>query len=257
VRVKDPRVSGHAGDAAARVRGRDLATATWTWLCPIGCSRRFRRRSSFAYMTQCLRSAADGHSARDRTAVATRRRAEPLVREVYTIEIEESLGTAAERSQRLKCRNVVRESATVLVGRSRPLRQIIVTCSPKRRQPLLEQLKEGADGHNRSGAVPADAVPLSQLDTPAPIDRQSANAVCAHTAWPKTSVSPARELTPWARNGNSRSPGEERRCRDVLQRAVPVETHAQTEGRHLYPSATTSPGDRHLLRVPDQRRASR
>ena len=71
----------------------------------------------------------------------------PLVKEVYTIEIVESLGKQAERTlQRLKYQNVHVKIGDGYQGwpEHAPFDKIIVTCSPEKvPQPLVEQLQEG------------------------------------------------------------------------------------------------------------------
>ena len=70
-----------------------------------------------------------------------------LVKEVYSIEIVESLGTsAAERLKRLKYANVKTMIGDGYKGwpEFAPFDKIIVTCSPENvPQPLIDQLKEG------------------------------------------------------------------------------------------------------------------
>jgi protein-L-isoaspartate(D-aspartate) O-methyltransferase len=71
----------------------------------------------------------------------------PLVQDVYTIEIVESLGkTAAERLKRLDYKNVHVKVGDGYQGwpEHAPFDKIIVTCSPEKvPQPLIDQLKEG------------------------------------------------------------------------------------------------------------------
>lgn len=70
-----------------------------------------------------------------------------LVKEVYSIEIVEALGTvAAERLKRLKYDNVKTKIGDGYLGWEEyaPFDKIIVTCSPENvPQPLIAQLKEG------------------------------------------------------------------------------------------------------------------
>jgi protein-L-isoaspartate(D-aspartate) O-methyltransferase len=70
-----------------------------------------------------------------------------LVKEVYSIEIVEALGTtAAERLKRLKYDNVKTKIGDGYLGWEEyaPFDKIIVTCSPENvPKPLIEQLKEG------------------------------------------------------------------------------------------------------------------
>ena len=71
----------------------------------------------------------------------------PLVKEVYSIEIVESLGkTAAKVLKKLKYKNVFTKIGDGYLGweEHAPFDKIIVTCSPESiPQPLVEQLKEG------------------------------------------------------------------------------------------------------------------
>jgi protein-L-isoaspartate(D-aspartate) O-methyltransferase len=71
----------------------------------------------------------------------------PLVKEVYSIEIVESLGRrAAQTLKRLKYKNVTTKIGDGFLGwpEHAPFDKIIVTCSPEKvPQPLVEQLKEG------------------------------------------------------------------------------------------------------------------
>ncbi len=71
----------------------------------------------------------------------------PLVQEVYTIEIVESLARrAAQTLKRLKYDNVFVKAGDGFLGwpEKAPFDKIIVTCSPERvPRPLIEQLREG------------------------------------------------------------------------------------------------------------------
>jgi protein-L-isoaspartate(D-aspartate) O-methyltransferase len=71
----------------------------------------------------------------------------PLVKEVYSIEIVEPLGTrAAATLRRLKYKNVFTKVGDGYLGwpEHAPFDKIIVTCSPENvPQPLVDQLKEG------------------------------------------------------------------------------------------------------------------
>jgi len=71
----------------------------------------------------------------------------PLVKDVYTIEIVESLGKhAAQTLKRLKYTNVHTKIGDGYLGwlDKSPFDKIIVTCSPEKvPQPLVDQLKEG------------------------------------------------------------------------------------------------------------------
>jgi protein-L-isoaspartate(D-aspartate) O-methyltransferase len=71
----------------------------------------------------------------------------PLVQEVYSIEIVESLGKRAQQTlKRLKYTNVSVKIGDGFLGwpEHAPFDKIIVTCSPEKvPQPLIDQLKEG------------------------------------------------------------------------------------------------------------------
>jgi protein-L-isoaspartate(D-aspartate) O-methyltransferase len=71
----------------------------------------------------------------------------PLVKEVYTIEIVESLGKRAARTlKRLGYKNVFAKVGDGYLGwpDAAPFDKIIVTCSPEKvPQPLIDQLKDG------------------------------------------------------------------------------------------------------------------
>ena len=71
----------------------------------------------------------------------------PLVKEVYSIEIVESLGKHAKQTlKRLKYTNVFVKIGDGYLGwpENAPFDKIIVTCSPEKvPQPLIDQLKEG------------------------------------------------------------------------------------------------------------------
>lgn len=71
----------------------------------------------------------------------------PLVKEVYTIEIVESLGRRAERTlKRLDYKNVSVRVGDGYLGwpDAAPFDKIIVTCSPEKvPQPLVDQLRDG------------------------------------------------------------------------------------------------------------------
>ncbi len=115
---------------------------------PIGASQTISSPFIVAYMTQSLdpqptdRVLEIGTGSGFQAAVLS-----PLVKEVHTIEIVESLGRRAARTlQRLGYDNV-----TVKVGdgfqgweEHAPFDKIIVTCSPEKvPQPLVDQLREG------------------------------------------------------------------------------------------------------------------
>jgi protein-L-isoaspartate(D-aspartate) O-methyltransferase len=71
----------------------------------------------------------------------------PLVKEVYSIEIVESLAKSAERTlKRLGYKNIITKAGDGYLGwpEHAPFDKIIVTCSPEKvPQPLVDQLREG------------------------------------------------------------------------------------------------------------------
>ena len=115
---------------------------------PIGCQQTISSPFIVGFMTQCLdpqptdRVLEIGTGSGYQAAVLS-----PLVREVYTIEIEEQLSKAAGRTlTRLNYGNVFLKIGDGYAGwpEHAPFDKIIVTCSPEKPpQPLQDQLKEG------------------------------------------------------------------------------------------------------------------
>lgn len=115
---------------------------------PIGEGQTISSPFIVAYMTEALDPQPDdrvleiGTGSGYQAAVLS-----PLVREVYTIEIVESLGRQAERTlQRLAYPNVHVKIGDGFLGwpEHAPFDKIIVTCSPEDvPRPLVEQLKDG------------------------------------------------------------------------------------------------------------------
>lgn len=115
---------------------------------PIGASQTISSPFIVAFMTQTLdpqptdRVLEIGTGSGYQAAVLS-----PLVQEVYTIEIVESLGQQASRVlQRLKYDNVHVKVGDGFLGwpEHAPFDKIIVTCSPEKvPQPLVDQLREG------------------------------------------------------------------------------------------------------------------
>ena len=115
---------------------------------PIGAKQTISPPYIVAYMTQTIDPQPDdrvleiGTGSGYQAAVLSN-----LVKEVYTIEIVESLHkSAAERLHRLKYTNVKTKFGDGYLGweENAPFDKIIVTCSPENvPKPLIEQLKEG------------------------------------------------------------------------------------------------------------------
>jgi protein-L-isoaspartate(D-aspartate) O-methyltransferase len=115
---------------------------------PIGAHQTISSPFIVAFMTQCIDPQPEdkvleiGTGSGYQAAVLS-----PLVKEVYTIEIEEQLGKAAQLVfQRLHYENVHSKIGDGFAGwpEHAPFDKIIVTCSPEKPpQPLLDQLKEG------------------------------------------------------------------------------------------------------------------
>jgi protein-L-isoaspartate(D-aspartate) O-methyltransferase len=124
------------------------AKAYYDMALPIGASQTISSPFIVAYMTQSLdpqptdRVLEIGTGSGFQAAVLS-----PLVKEVYTIEIVESLGRRATRTlRRLGYDNVTVKVGDGFLGwpEHAPFDKIIVTCSPEKvPQPLVEQLKEG------------------------------------------------------------------------------------------------------------------
>lgn len=115
---------------------------------PIGEGQTISSPFIVAYMTQALDPQPDdrvleiGTGSGYQAAVLS-----PLVKDVFTIEIVESLGKQAERTlQKLKYNNVFVKIGDGYQGwpEHAPFDKIIVTCSPEDvPQPLVDQLKDG------------------------------------------------------------------------------------------------------------------
>jgi len=130
------------------VTGRYRADAYYDMALPIGFGQTISSPFIVAYMTESLalqpqdRVLEIGTGSGYQAAVLS-----PLVGEVYTIEIVESLGKRAKRTlQRLGYKNVHVKSGDGFQGwpEHAPFDKIIVTCSPEQvPQPLIDQLKEG------------------------------------------------------------------------------------------------------------------
>ena len=150
VGVKDERVV-RAMRATARhefVDAKYRPQAYHDMALPIGSNQTISSPFIVAYMTQSLdpqptdKVLEIGTGSGYQAAVLS-----PLVKEVYSIEIIESLGKKAERTlQRLKYRNVFVKVGDGFQGwpEHAPFDKIIVTCSPEKPpQPLIDQLREG------------------------------------------------------------------------------------------------------------------
>ena len=115
---------------------------------PIGSQQTISSPFIVAFMTQCLdpqptdKVLEIGTGSGYQAAVLS-----PLVKEVYSIEIVESLGRKAARTlQRLKYDNVSTKVGDGFKGwgEHAPFDKIIVTCSPEKPPvPLVDQLREG------------------------------------------------------------------------------------------------------------------
>jgi protein-L-isoaspartate(D-aspartate) O-methyltransferase len=115
---------------------------------PIGEGQTISPPMFVAYMTEQLEPQSDdrvleiGTGSGYQAAVLS-----PLVKEVYSIEIIESLGKHAQQTlKRLKYTNVFVKIGDGYLGWAEhaPFDKIIVTCSPEKvPQPLIDQLKEG------------------------------------------------------------------------------------------------------------------
>ena len=115
---------------------------------PIGAKQTISSPFIVAYMTECLDTQPTdkvleiGTGSGFQAAVLS-----PLVKEVYSIEIVESLGRNAARTlQRLDYENVFTKVGDGFKGwpEHAPFDKIIVTCSPEKvPEPLVEQLRDG------------------------------------------------------------------------------------------------------------------
>jgi protein-L-isoaspartate(D-aspartate) O-methyltransferase len=127
---------------------RDAANAYYDMSLPIGEQQTISAPFVVAYMTEQLdpqhtdKVLEIGTGSGYQAAVLS-----PLVKEVYSIEIVESLGQKAARTlRRLKYNNVKTKIGDGFLGwpEHAPFDKIIVTCSPEKvPQPLVEQLNEG------------------------------------------------------------------------------------------------------------------
>ena len=148
--IKDPRVieSMRATPRHEFVTGKCVEKAYLDMSLPIGEGQTISPPMFVAYMTEQLgpqpndRVLEIGTGSGYQAAVLS-----PLVKEVYSIEIVESLGKhAAQTLKRLKYRNIFLKIGDGYQGwpEQAPFDKIIVTCSPEKvPQPLIDQLKEG------------------------------------------------------------------------------------------------------------------
>ena len=130
------------------VMPQDVANAYYDMSLPIGERQTISAPFVVAYMTEQLdpqptdKVLEIGTGSGYQAAILS-----PLVKEVYSIEIVESLGQRAARTlRRLKYQNVTTKIGDGFLGwpEHAPFDKIIVTCSPEKvPQPLVEQLKEG------------------------------------------------------------------------------------------------------------------
>jgi protein-L-isoaspartate(D-aspartate) O-methyltransferase len=148
--IKDPRViqSMRATPRHEFVLAKWIDRAYLDMSLPIGERQTISPPLFVAYMTEQLepqpgdRVLEIGTGSGYQAAVLS-----PLVKEVYTIEIIESLGKHAKQTlARLKYENVFAKIGDGYLGwpEHAPFDKIIVTCSPEKvPQPLIDQLKEG------------------------------------------------------------------------------------------------------------------
>jgi protein-L-isoaspartate(D-aspartate) O-methyltransferase len=130
------------------VAKRDVPNAYFDMSLPIGEQQTISAPFVVAYMTEKLdpqpvdKVLEIGTGSGYQAAVLS-----PLVKDVYSIEIVESLGQKAARTlKRLGYKNVTTKIGDGYLGwpEHAPFDKIIVTCSPERvPQPLVEQLKDG------------------------------------------------------------------------------------------------------------------
>ena len=128
--------------------GKWIDRAYFDMSLPIGEHQTISPPMLVAYMTEQLEPQPDdrvleiGTGSGYQAAVLS-----PLVKEVYSIEIVESLGKHAQQTlKRLKYTNVFVKIGDGYLGwpEHAPFDKIIVTCSPEKvPQPLIDQLKEG------------------------------------------------------------------------------------------------------------------
>jgi protein-L-isoaspartate(D-aspartate) O-methyltransferase len=127
---------------------KDVPNAYYDMSLPIGEQQTISAPFVVAYMTEQLDPQPDdkvleiGTGSGYQAAILS-----PLVKDVYSIEIVESLGQKATRTlRRLKYNNVKVKIGDGYQGwpEHAPFDKIIVTCSPEKvPQPLVEQLREG------------------------------------------------------------------------------------------------------------------
>ncbi len=130
------------------VAGNLRSKAYYDMALPIGDQQTISSPFIVAYMTESIDPQPDdkvleiGTGSGYQAAILS-----PLVQDVFTIEIVESLGLSAERTlKRLKYDNVHVKVGDGFKGwpEHAPFDKIIVTCSPEEvPKPLVEQLKEG------------------------------------------------------------------------------------------------------------------
>jgi protein-L-isoaspartate(D-aspartate) O-methyltransferase len=148
--IKDPRVlqSMRVTPRHEFVLGKWIDRAYLDMSLPIGEHQTISPPMFVAYMTEQLepqptdRVLEIGTGSGYQAAVLS-----PLVKEVYSIEIIESLGKHAKQTlTRLKYTNIFLKIGDGYLGwpEKAPFDKIIVTCSPEKvPQPLIDQLKEG------------------------------------------------------------------------------------------------------------------
>ncbi|MBL8830026.1 MAG: protein-L-isoaspartate(D-aspartate) O-methyltransferase [Planctomycetaceae bacterium] len=148
--IKDPRVINAIRDTQRHefVPFRERTHAYYDMALPIGNGQTISPPYIVAFMTEQLEPKETdkvleiGTGSGYQAAVLS-----PLVKEVYSIEIVEPLGTnAAKVLKRLKYANVFTKIGDGYKGweEHAPFDKVIVTCSPENvPQPLIDQLKEG------------------------------------------------------------------------------------------------------------------
>lgn len=148
--IKDPRVIQAMRDTRRHefMAFRYRANAYYDMALPIGAGQTISSPFIVAYMTESLdpqlqdRVLEVGTGSGYQAAVLS-----PLVNEIYSVEIVESLGMRAKRTlQRLGYENIQVKIGDGFSGwpEHAPFDKIIVTCSPEQvPQPLIDQLKQG------------------------------------------------------------------------------------------------------------------
>jgi len=148
--IKDPRVIQSMRDTPRHefVPRKSIDLAYFDMSLPIGEHQTITSPMLVAYMTEQLEPQPDdrvleiGTGSGYQAAVLS-----PLVKEVYSIEIVESLGKHAQQTlKKLKYTNVSVKIGDGYLGwpEKAPFDKIIVTCSPEKvPQPLIDQLREG------------------------------------------------------------------------------------------------------------------